>query len=374
MPSVVLYPVSTLADCGPVNVLWGIVRHLNRQEYRPIVVTLSQEPGKSAMGRFVAAGLEIRQLNMSRGESLWRGNRRIREVIADTGAEIVHCHGIRATLLVASEAPRHPLCVTLHCDLGHYYRIAYGRWMGALMAHLEYRALSRYSLVAAVSDSIGETVRSRGIRSSTISNGIDLDTYCPPRDGGEIERIRAGLGWPAGSVVVLHTGALSAGKRPVEIIECFLSTRSSDNCLLVFAGDGPLKNRCLRAANNSRRIVFLGPRSDVADLLKAANILISNSVSEGLPLALIEGCASGLSILASDIPAHRWIQKALPSQVVLFREDLHGQLESAMANCVNDTYFRVRPSGEALEAISDRRMSACYQRAYRDLLAERRTV
>jgi glycosyltransferase involved in cell wall biosynthesis len=367
----VLYLVSTLADSGPVNVLWGIVRHLDRREFRPVIVTLSPEPESSSIHKFRNAGVEIHQLNISRTASLWKGKKLVRDAIASANADLIHCHGIRATLLAAGESSRHLLVATLHCDLEHYYQLTFGRYLGRIIAKLEYHALRKFRLVTAVGQSLSDVARGYRIQSSVIANGIDLDTFFPPRDESEKRRIREKIGWPTDSVVVLHTGMLNAGKRPVRVIEDFLAAYSPSNSVLMFAGDGPLRERCIQAANSSNRVIFLGWRTNVPDLLKAADILISNSESEGFPLALLEGCASGLLVLATDIPPHRAMQKMFPQQVMLFRDKPQYPLELALAQVAEKSYVHASPPEEALETISDRRMSQSYQLAYRGLVAER---
>ena len=52
-------------------------------------------------------------------------------------------------------------------------------------------------------------------------------------------------------------------------------------------------------------VTFLGVREDVPELLGASDILVHSSNSEGFAMAVTEGMAAGLPVVASDIPACR---------------------------------------------------------------------
>ena len=52
------------------------------------------------------------------------------------------------------------------------------------------------------------------------------------------------------------------------------------------------------------RVHFLGPRSDVPDILAELDLFVISSLQEGLPIALNEAMLSGTAVLASDIGPH----------------------------------------------------------------------
>ncbi|MBN1545110.1 MAG: glycosyltransferase [Syntrophaceae bacterium] len=80
------------------------------------------------------------------------------------------------------------------------------------------------------------------------------------------------------------------------------------NCLFLIVGDGPLHQKLASQVdmlNLNENVFFLGKREDVSEVLKALDLFVFTSYREGLPLALLEAMASGLPILASNIPAVR---------------------------------------------------------------------
>ena len=74
---------------------------------------------------------------------------------------------------------------------------------------------------------------------------------------------------------------------------------------LVLVGDGPMRAElegAARAGGTSDRVVFLGDRDDVPELLAVADVFVFASESEGLPLAVLEAMAAGLPVVAMTLP------------------------------------------------------------------------
>jgi len=80
--------------------------------------------------------------------------------------------------------------------------------------------------------------------------------------------------------------------------------------LLTIIGDGPEMNSLRMLANSLgivERVHFVGsvPPEQVSTWLKNADVFIASSLSEGRPNAMLEAMATGLPIIATNIPGHR---------------------------------------------------------------------
>ena len=88
------------------------------------------------------------------------------------------------------------------------------------------------------------------------------------------------------------------------IIEIFNSlNKIYSNVKLVLVGSGSLED-CIKTKvknmNLDDKVIFLGNRDDVNNLLQAMDFFVFPSFYEGLPVTLIEAQASGLPIIKSD--------------------------------------------------------------------------
>ena len=74
---------------------------------------------------------------------------------------------------------------------------------------------------------------------------------------------------------------------------------------LLLVGDGITKKECISLVKElglQERVLFLGLRMDVPQLLKTADVIVLSSKYEGLSLSSIEGMASGRPFVAADVP------------------------------------------------------------------------
>jgi len=335
-----------------------------------VIATLSPEGPASMIKDFHQAGFQIESLGLSRIGSIVSGSRKLRDLAKKVRAGIVHCHGLRSDILAAYATLPCARVSTIHADLERDYCYTYGALQGTIAAKGEYMALRRFDAVVAVSELIARRAGAFALKPEVIPNGIDLKTYFLRPEDNENSDIRRKLGWPLDRFVVLHTGVLIERKQPLAVIGAFLQSELSQNEWLVFAGSGPLLEACKAAARGVSNIRFLGHRSDLPDLLRAADAVISSATSEGLPLALLEACACGLRIVASDIEAHRYIASLFPEQVDLFPLGDPSALRERL-NVLGQSGRRrpIRPPAASLQAISAERMSLLYQAVYEGVLS-----
>jgi glycosyltransferase involved in cell wall biosynthesis len=108
------------------------------------------------------------------------------------------------------------------------------------------------------------------------------------------------------------------------------------NIKLILVGDGVLRKACEDLTiklHLSDRIIFLGLRMDVPQLLKTADIIVLSSKYEGLSLSCIEGMASGRPFIASDVPG---LSEVVKDAGILFEQGNSEELAEKILELLRD--------------------------------------
>ena len=83
-----------------------------------------------------------------------------------------------------------------------------------------------------------------------------------------------------------------------------LIEKNQKACVVLIVGDGPLRTdleQLSQQLNISDQVVFTGFRRDIPDILDATDIFVLPSLTEGLPLSLMEAMASGKAVIATNV-------------------------------------------------------------------------
>jgi len=368
-----LYMTSTVSRSGPTRQLIQLLRHLDRSRFTAEVLTLSPEPADSLLDEFRAMDIEVKSLDLSRPGLLLRGARALRDGVKRARPDLIHTHGIRSDLAVLKYRLSKLHVATVHNYPFEDYPRTYGRVFGTLMARRHIAAFRRIPCRVAVSAALSERLRERhGLDALVIRNGIDTEQF-RPAPVEEKAGLKRDLGFDPSKFLVLYAGVLIPLKNPLFLIRSFIDARIPD-AILALIGGGTLAEECRRAAHPS--VIVRDTVKDIDRYYRAADLFVSASLSEGMPMAVLEAMASGLPVLLSDIPPHREALRNASAAGLLFEptsaEACIAQLRSLSAEAPDVMAARggaARASAE--NDFSARRMSAEYQGLY-DLMLDMR--
>ena len=136
---------------------------------------------------------------------------------------------------------------------------------------------------------------------TVINNGIDAAEFS--FNVAARNKTRQALNIENNFVVAL-TARFFREKNHTFLLDVFAQLlKIKPNAVLLLIGGGPLEEQLKAKAaklNIQDKVKFLGFRSDVADILKAADAFVMPSLYEGLPLAGVEAQAAGLPCFFAD--------------------------------------------------------------------------
>ena len=133
-----------------------------------------------------------------------------------------------------------------------------------------------------------------------VNNAIDTDKYKYNTEIRDEYRKKLKL---EDNLVIGNIGRLHFQKNQIFLLKIFEEIyKKNKNAKLLIIGQGEdenlLKEEC-KKRNLQDKVMFLGVRNDIPQLLQAMDIFIFPSLFEGLPLTLLEAQVSGLPIYTS---------------------------------------------------------------------------
>lgn len=110
---------------------------------------------------------------------------------------------------------------------------------------------------------------------------------------------------PKNGFTLLYVGRLAPLKDLATLLHAVALTRSRHpNVRLWIVGDGPLDFSLRKLSDElglKECVTFFGEQADVSPFLLAADLFVSSSVTEGLPVSLLEAMSVGLPALVTDV-------------------------------------------------------------------------
>lgn len=131
-----------------------------------------------------------------------------------------------------------------------------------------------------------------------IANGV-------PPSQGDRSKLRRELQVSDGELLIVAVGNCYYNKAHSVLLEALALLPPSLPWRLAIAGRPeeatPVLEGLIRRHGWEQRIALLGGRADVPDVLAAADLFAMPSLSEGLPMALLEAMSAGLPVVATNV-------------------------------------------------------------------------
>jgi glycosyltransferase involved in cell wall biosynthesis len=365
----ILHVISSGGMYGAEAVILNISRMLNESPHRSLlgVFLNSSRPNLQLHESATREGVESHLIRCG-GQLDRNAVAGIRELASKTGVDVVHAHGYKADIYVylALRGARIPLVSTCHTWYDNDLMV---RLYGAADRYV----LRKYARVVAVSNDVKQRLLKAGVREENIcliKNGIDLrpfDRALPSLRSGQVER---------GGAVVGLVGRLA----PEKGVDIFLAAAACvlfemKNTKFVVAGDGPERSELdalIDKLGIRASVTLLGRCDDMPPFYASLDVMVSSSRHEGLPIAILEGMASRLPLIATSVGAIPTVIEDGRTGVLVPAEN-PVLLASAIVDLLRDHEKRQQLGSAARRLIEEEfsaaRMTADYLRVYEDAVA-----
>lgn len=199
-------------------------------------------------------------------------------------------------------------------------------------------------------------------------NGVDTQAFHPgprPEQG-----LRERFGLPRDTLLVGLVGRLSPEKAPDVLVRAasLLHERLPDVHFMI-VGEGPMRTQLVEAIERQglqSHVHLLGRIDDVLPIYHDLDLQVSSSHSEAMPLALMEGMATGLCVVATRVGGvPEIVEHGRSGWLVAARdhEDIAGRihqmltqpdLRRRMGERARDSMVQRHPLSSRLEAVAQR--------------------
>lgn len=333
------YCVSTLDKAGPVNILYQMVKGLDKEKFDITVISLSPEPVNSRVDEFAKLECKLINLGGERGfKSLFSIRKKLHNCLQLNTIDIIHVHCLRSLILTALLPKRFSTkrCDTMHINPFDHSMYSFGFIGGGLLGLFQLSLFKRLDMVMPCSFTLAESVKKYKLKMQTIPNGVDVQEF----NTTSLENknlLRKKLNIPQDIPLFIVASRVSKEKNIGQILKAFANIKVDYR--LIILGDGKLLEE-YKQQYESPNTVFQGFVNNVKEYMQMADFYISASKAEGMPCSILEALACGLPVILSNLDRHQEILDSAPNSVgITFKlddvVDLQNKIEQILANQIS---------------------------------------
>ena len=365
----IVYLTSTLKKTGPIDVLYDIIKNLDKTKYEPILVTFKKQVNDSKIDDFIKLGIKIEYLNLNALTTYLFGGFVVRNLIRRIKPDIIQVQNFLMFILAGFYLFRYKRCAVVQCDYPCEYEFTYGKILSKIMVLLQTIALKSIKNIYCASKMTAGILQNKFpfLSFDYIDDSVDTDRFSPEQNK---QNLREKLNLPKDKKIFIWVGVLNSRKDPLLLASAIKNLKSKDN-FFIFCGGGELNNDLNEATAEMSNILLTGQISmeQLAEYMKSSDYYISTSHSEGLPLSVLEGLSCGLPIVVSDIEQHTYIFKDEKIGLTFSdgnQENLQENLVKIL-NCNYEEYSR-NARNLVVKYFSSKTMTENYQKKYEELM------
>ena len=363
---------SSLGYFGAENMIVELSKSLATMKYNPIIGVLNNTYCPHIEMADVAEkhGLNTKIFDCNSPFSL-KTILEIRKYIKNNKINVIHSHGYKTNffaLLANLFEGKHLVC-TCHpwTETGYSLKAKIYSWLDKLI-------LNKFHKIVAVSSNVEEEIAKIGIaqeKVSLIENGIDIHRFSNSFDRTQLcqkYQIRSNR------TIIGTIGRLVPEKAHDILFEAAkLIIENFPDVHFVIVGDGPLRENLenkVNALKLSEHVLFTGVSNNIPEVLSLMDIFVLSSISEGLPMVLLEAMAAKKPIVTTKVGEISNIISDKEDGVIVPPNDKVGLkkgIEYLLSNKEKAALFTEKAYSKVVEYFSANVMAKKYIRVYEQL-------
>lgn len=296
-PIRVLHVVGNMDTGGLETLIMNWYRNMDRERVQFDFLTNTEKKGYYEQ-EILSLGGKVYHTTFIDDKNLFKYKADLRRFFSEHREfAVVHGHHSALGRIYLKEAKR----AGVPCRISHSHIASYSKTLRGTVKHFITRKYGKYATHHfACSIAAGEYMYGKNSPFTVINNGIDTARFAFSAEIRAKKRAELGLG---DKRVLLHVGRFHDQKNHTFLVDVFDEVRKADpNTELLLVGVGPLEEGIKEKVNAlglSECVRFLGTRSDVNEIICAADVFLLPSLYEGLPLTLVEAQTSGIPVVCS---------------------------------------------------------------------------
>lgn len=297
----IVYIVPSLERVGPTNVVLNLVRSFNQRGNNIFVISLRSGELLADFEKYSDVIISNNYIYIAKFLSSF------------DESTIIHSHGIKPDFInyVCGLFMKYKSISTIHNFIELDYCFLKGKIKGRIFTYIHKYMLRNINASVSCSKS---AMLFNNVSEYYVYNGVD-DKY------QNIDKCK-------NHIKIAYVGSFNKRKN-IRVILDALTKTSNKNITLIIIGDGDDFFE-LKKKYEGERVIFTGRVTNPFEIANECDYIVSSSLAEGFPLAILESLSCGLNYILSDIPPHREIDKMSGKIGYLVNNSVEGFL-----NCFN---------------------------------------
>lgn len=281
----ILYLINNIKEAGAQKHLLEVISGLDKNKFEPNLITLDD--------------LGVKRIyDFSGIKGIWR----LVKIMKKDKPDILHTYLFSENILgcIAARIAGIPVVVSSRRDTG---MLREGKWQHILAYRLTNKLVDK---ILCVSEAVRKAVLAKEKVSpqkiEVIYNGVDIDKF---QVAGFRSQVKESLGIKNDEFLVgmiANFSWIKGHKDFIETAEMVLKKLPNTKFLLI--GSGELLESLRSQVTGLKledRIMFLGTRNDIPELLSIMDVSVNASYSEGMSNTILESMAAGVPVVATAV-------------------------------------------------------------------------